>query len=109
MSRFYARDGAGDLLARYSFIEPLLAGRRVLELGAASATAGASALFLAERGAAAVLSVEEDPAAIEEAARESRHPFVQFKAASVGALPEQAFDLILIAAGAGLVAEPAPV
>src|SRR5450759_4049903 len=107
MSRFYARNGAGDLLARYSFIEPLLPGRRVLEVGAAAATAGASALFLAERGAAAVVSVEEEAlAALEVAARESQHPFVQFKSASLEALPQKAFDLILCADGAGLAADP---
>src|SRR5512138_2743316 len=106
MSRFFARNGAGDLLARYSFIEPLLPGRRVLEVGAAGASAGSTALFLAERGAAAVLSIEEDPAAIEEAAREAQHPFVQFKAAAVEALPQKAFDLVLYADGLGLAADP---
>ena len=40
MASFYARNGAGELLARYSFIEPLLEGRRVLEIGAARASAG---------------------------------------------------------------------
>jgi len=109
MSRFYARNGAGDLLARYSFIEPLLPGRRVLEVGAAGATAGATALFLAERGAAAVVSVEEDLAAIEAAGREAQHPFVQFKAASIEALPEGAYDLVLCADGAALAADPARV
>src|SRR5574341_1273855 len=106
MSRFYARAGAGDLLARYSFIEPLLPGRRVLEVGAAASTAGATALFLAERGAAAVVSVDDDPAAIAEAARESQHPFVQFKSAALDALPEKAFDLALVADGAALATDP---
>ena len=77
MTRFYARNGAGDLLARYSFIEPLLPGKRVLELGGVASTAGASALFLAERGAAAVVAVDEELAAVEIAEKESQHPFVQ--------------------------------
>ena len=109
MSRFYARDGAGDLLARYSFIEPLLSGKRVLELGAAGATDGASALFLAERGAAAVVSIDDDPAAVERAQRECRHPFVQFKTTPIEALPERAFDLVVLADGATLAADPARV
>ncbi len=109
MSRFYARNGAGDLLARYSFIEPLLSGRRVLELGAAGVTAGASALFLAERGAAAVVSIDDDPGAVELASRESQHPFVQFKTAAIEALPAKAFDLILVADGGALAADPARV
>ena len=106
MSRFYARNGAGDLLARYSFIEPLLSGKRVLEVGAAAATAGSSALFLAERGAAMVVSLEADPAAIEEAVREAQHPFVQFKALALDALPERAFDLVIHADGAALAGDP---
>ncbi|HSM92184.1 MAG TPA: class I SAM-dependent methyltransferase, partial [Anaeromyxobacteraceae bacterium] len=105
MSRFFARNGAGDLLARYSFIEPLLPGRRVLEVGAAGVTAGASALFLAERGAAAVVSID-DEAGIAEAARESSHPFVQFRTTAVEALPQRAFDLVLVADGAALAGDP---
>ncbi len=106
MSSFYARDGAGDLLARYSFIEPLLDGKRVLELGAARATEGGSALFLAERGAAAVLSIEpaEDDLA---AAREAgHHPFVQFRASDASELRAGAFDLVLVADGAALGRSP---
>src|SRR5215208_3391380 len=97
MASFYARNGAGDLLARYSFIEPLLAGKRVLELGAARATAGASALFLAERGAAAVLSLEEEDDAIAAAREAGHHPFVQFRAGAESELPAGAFDLVLVA------------
>src|SRR5215212_529234 len=97
MASFYARNGAGDLLARYSFLEPLLAGKRVLELGGARATDGGSALFLAERGAAAVLSLEaaaEDVAVAREA---GHHPFVQFRAGEERDLPAGAFDLVLVA------------
>lgn len=80
MTSFFAPHGAADLLSRYSFIEPLLAGRRVLEIGAARATDGASALALAERGAAAVLSVEDDGEGFGRAAELATHPFVQFRA-----------------------------
>src|SRR5512133_336525 len=106
MSSFYARDGAGDLLARYSFIEPLLDGKRVLEVGAARATEGGSALFLAERGAAAVLSIEaaeEDLAAAREA---GHHPFVQFRASDPAQLRPGTFDLVLVADGAALARKP---
>src|SRR5512142_1019400 len=107
MSSFYARDGAGDLLARYSFIEPLLEGRRVLELGAARATDGATALFLAERGAAAVLSIEPDEAALARAREAGHHPFVQFRAARAAELRAGTFDLVLAADGASLARDPA--
>ncbi len=53
-------DRVGELFARYSFLEPLVAGRRVLELGAARTSGGRSAAALAGRGARSVLSVEED-------------------------------------------------
>src|SRR5512138_513683 len=106
MSSFYARDGAGDLLARYSFIEPLLEGRRVLEIGAARATEGASALFLAERGAAAVLSVEAEEADLEAARRSGRHPFVQFMATPLSELRAGTFDLVLLADGSALGPTP---
>lgn len=97
---------AGALLARYAFIEPLLPGRRVLEFGAAGATAGESARFLAERGAAEVLSVERDEAALA-AAMGADHPAsVRFLAAEAGALPAGAFDLVLLADGAPLAADP---
>lgn len=106
MASFFARHGAGEILARYSFIEPLLTGRRVLELGAAAATAGASALLLAERGAAAVLSLAEGEA-LSTARAAGHHPFVRFDDASLESLPAGAFDLVLLADGAALADDPA--
>src|SRR6266568_3009493 len=106
MGSFYAPHGAADLLSRYSFLEPLLSGRRVLELGAARLTDGASALALAERGAAAVLSVEDDGLGLGRAAELSAHAFVQFRAAALEDLPHRAFDLVLVADGASLAASP---
>ena len=102
MASFHARNGPGELLARYSFIEPLLDGRRVLEIGAARDTGGASALFLAERGAAAVLSIEPSEADLEAARGAGHHPFVQFQAMGVDALRPGAFDLVLLADAAAV-------
>ena len=107
MVPYFARHGAGEILARYSFIEPMLDGRRVLELGAAVATGGASALLLAERGAAAVLSLVERGASLEEVRGAGHHPFVRFDDAPLESLPEGAFDLILLADGAPLADDPA--
>src|SRR5690242_20591683 len=106
MISFFALHGAADLLSRYSFIEPLLAGRRVLELGAARRTDGASALALAERGAADVVSVEEEADGIERAMLAVKHPSVQFRGDGVAQLPKGAFDLVLVADGAPLAASP---
>jgi len=106
MASFHARNGAGELLARYSFVEPLLVGRRVLEVGAACATEGATALFLAERGAAAVLSIEAEEADLAAARDAGHHPFVQFQAARPEQLRPGTFDLVMIADGAPLAADP---
>src|SRR6266540_3186048 len=106
MASFYARNGAGDLLARYSFIEPLLEGKRVLELGAARATGGGSALFLAERGAAAVLSLEPSEEDLGPARDAGHHPFVQFRSGAPRDLRQGTFDLVLVADGAALARAP---
>src|SRR5512137_427650 len=106
MASFFARHGAGEILARCSFIEPLLQGRRVLELGAAEATEGAGALLLAERGAAAVVSLVEG-GALERARAAGHHPFVRFDDVPLESLPAGAFDLVLLADGAPLADDPA--
>src|SRR5439155_14805316 len=74
-----------------------------------AATDGASAVFLAERGAAAVLSIDTNTEVLEHASRASHHPFVQFRHADPAELPQRAFDLILVADGAALCADPAQV
>src|SRR5512133_2512094 len=105
MTSFHARGGAGELLARYGFVEPLLSGRRVLELGAAGRTGGESARFLVERGAAEVHSVEAGEEALR-AARASDPPAaVRFEAAEPEALPAAAYDLVLLADGAPLAGD----
>lgn len=103
---FYAPGAAADLLPRYSFLEPLLHGRRVLEIGAAAATEGASALYLAEHGAAAVVSVDGDAEALARASAEHDHPFVQFLRAEISELARGAFDLVLLADASHLAGHP---
>lgn len=107
MQPFHAPGGSGEILARYSFLEPLVVGRRVLELGAAAATGGITALALAERGASAVISVDDDEGAVARAAAASAHPFVQFRSASgLAELPAGTFDLVVVQDGAALAASP---
>ncbi|HTP50559.1 MAG TPA: hypothetical protein VMK42_07675, partial [Anaeromyxobacteraceae bacterium] len=105
MAAFYAPGGAGELLPRLSFLEPLLEGRRVLEIGTAGTTGGASAAFLAEHGAAAVLSLD-GAEAVERAAAAVQHPFVQFRRAGVEDLPRGAFDLVVVHDGNELARDP---
>ena len=107
MATFFARNGAGEILARYSFVEPLLEGRRVLEIGAAAATGGASAFLLADRGASAILSIEPDEAALAAARAAGHHPFVRFEAAAPEGLRAGSFDLLLLADGAPLAEDGA--
>src|SRR5512142_687070 len=102
MAPFYAPNSAGDLLARYSFIEPLLAGKRVLEIGAAVA----SAALPADRAAAAVLSMGADAEGIERADASIHHPFVQFRTCDPAQLRPHAFDLVLVADGVALAEDP---
>jgi SAM-dependent methyltransferase len=107
MQPFHAPGGSGEILARYSFLEPLVAGRRVLEVGAVASTGGLTALALAERGASAVLSLDSDEDAIATASRASGHPFVQFRSASTAAeLKAGTFDLVVVQDGAALAASP---
>src|SRR5689334_16656219 len=56
--------GEGDVLPRYLFLEPLLVGKRVLEIGAVSLAAGVGARFLKERAAEYVASLDSDKAAV---------------------------------------------
>jgi SAM-dependent methyltransferase len=109
MVPFHAPLGTGELLARVSFLEPLVAGRRVLEVGAVAATGGATAHALAERGAAEVVALDPDAAAVERAGRERPHARVAFRAGDVGspgATAPASFDLVLVHDGAALAAAP---
>ena len=52
-------------------MEALFARRRVLEVGAVAATAGASAAFLLQRGARSVVALDSDLNAMEDAQNEA--------------------------------------
>jgi len=85
----------GSLLPRHLFLEPLLAGARVLELGALSLVGGRSATALHDRGAASVVTVDPDADAVEEARRSFGGPGLKFTSAPVEALGAAAFDLVV--------------
>jgi SAM-dependent methyltransferase len=106
MRTFHASGGPGELLARTSFLEPVVRGRRVLELGAAAATGGASAHALAARGAASVVAADEDEDGVAIAARAHPHPAVEYVALSAGELPDGTFDVVVVHDGAPLAAAP---
>jgi len=104
---YFSAPAAFDVLPRYGLLLPLLEGKRVLEIGAAGATGGASALYLAELGAGTVLSIDTAEA-VARAAASTDHPFVRFEAAGPADVPRRAFDLVIATDGASAV-EPAGV
>ncbi len=104
---FYQPSGASELLPRYAFLEGLLAGARVLEVGAAAATGGRGASFLRSRGAQSVLSLDSDPAAVAAVQKElASDPALRFQAGLIEDLADAAYDLILVADAAPLVRAP---
>jgi hypothetical protein len=103
----FSAPAAFDVLPRYGLLLPLLEGRRVLEIGAAGPTGGASALYLAELGAGAVLSIDTAEA-VDRAAASTDHPFVRFEATAPADLAPRAFDLVIVTDAASLV-EPGAV
>jgi SAM-dependent methyltransferase/chromosome segregation ATPase len=98
-----ARDVFDRRLPLYVYIEPLIGGRRVLEIGSAG---GAGADYLAGHGAARVLSLDVDPSSVERARARHRRANLEFRAvqslADPGALGES-FDLVIVPDGESLV------
>jgi SAM-dependent methyltransferase len=98
-----AREIFNRRLPLYSYLEPLLVGQQVLEIGCGT---GGGAAQLAARGAARVVSVDTDPALVERARSRFRHPNLEFHTVSslidLAALGEP-FDVVLVADGEGLV------
>jgi SAM-dependent methyltransferase len=95
-----------EIVPRYAFLEALLPGARLLEVGAASGTGGGSAAYLRSRGAKSVLSLDVDPAGIEAARRDhAADPELRFLAGRLEDV-EGPFDLILVADAGPLVRAP---
>ena len=102
----FRRLGPSELLPRYIFAESLFARRRVLEVGAVASTGGESARFLLERGARAVVAVDEDLAAVEAAQRALGSPTLRFRPGVYEDFEEGSFDAVLVADLAPYVRAP---
>ncbi|MGO9063893.1 MAG: hypothetical protein ACLQIH_04015 [Myxococcaceae bacterium] len=97
MNLTFRRLGVSELLPRYIFAESLFVRRRVLEVGAVAATAGASAQFLLERGARVVLACDDDLQAVADAQSRLGSANLRFRATVFDDLPPGGFDLVLVA------------
>lgn len=90
------REGARlpEELSRLLFLEPVLSGRRVLEVGARS---DAVARFLIELGASRVVCAHEDKDLVETLRAENDLERVDFRVVRPGVLPgdDGAFDLVI--------------
>lgn len=90
------REGARlpEELSRLLFLEPVLGGRRVLEVGARS---DAVARFLIELGASRVVCAHEDKDLVERLRAENDLERVDFRVVRPGVLPgdDGAFDLVI--------------
>lgn len=96
-------------LPLYSYLEPLVSGRRILEVGCGI---GLGADFLASRGAAQVLAVDTDPAVIERARARYQRASLEFLAAADPAAlggAEGAFDVVLVPEAEELLRRPAAI
>lgn len=82
-----------ELLPRYAFLQGLIRGARVVEIGALEGTGGKSAVILHDRGAASVVSFGEGAAKAQ-----GRHggPGLSFRTAGFDTLKPASVDLALI-------------
>src|SRR5262249_41954976 len=90
-------------LPLYAYLEPLLLGRRVLEVGSGD---GSGADYMATRGASLVVAVDADPALVERARARYRRPNLELRLlpslVDLEALGER-FDVVLVTQAEGLV------
>src|SRR3954469_8160872 len=98
-----ATDAFNRRLPLYAYLEPLFAGRRVLELGCGS---GAGAIHIAGHGAARVLAVDTDAAAVERGRALLTHENLELRAVASLLDPEalgEAFDVVVVPDGEELL------
>lgn len=84
-----------DHMIRYAFVAPFVVGKRVLDI---SCGTGYGTQFMAQQGAAEVIGVDVDEAAINFASKFHAHPqakFIQSDAHYVRQLEDTSFDVIV--------------
>jgi SAM-dependent methyltransferase len=105
MTEISAKEVFNRRLPLYAYLEPLLAGRRVLELGTGG---GAGAAHLAAHGAAEVVGVDTDEALVERA--HARHGAINLTFRRVTSLleivPGAPFDVVVVPEAETLLRRP---
>ncbi len=92
-------------LPLYTYLEPLLTARRVLELGTGT---GAGAALLVAQGAVAVVSVDTDEQAVEHARARHAAPNLTFRRAAslLEMVPGAPFDVVVVPEAEVLLRRP---
>jgi SAM-dependent methyltransferase/DNA repair exonuclease SbcCD ATPase subunit len=105
MTEIGAKEVFNRRLPLYTYLEPLLAGRRVLELGIGS---GAGAAHLGALGAAQVLGVDTDPALVDGARARLGAPNLAFRVATslLDVVPGAPFDVVVVPEADALLRRP---
>jgi SAM-dependent methyltransferase len=105
MSDFSVKEVLNRRLPLYAYLEPLIAGRRVLELGSGT---GEGAAYLASHGAAEVTAIDSDGAAIERARARHGAANVTFRVAGslLDVVPTAPFDVVIVPEAEALVRRP---
>jgi SAM-dependent methyltransferase len=105
MPDFTAKEVLDRRLPLYAYLEPLLAGRRVLELGSG---AGEGAAYLATHGAAEVTAIDTDAAAIERARARHGGANITFRGASglLDVVPAAPFDVVVVPEAEAIMRRP---
>ncbi|MCI0570116.1 MAG: hypothetical protein L0Y66_05135 [Myxococcaceae bacterium] len=105
MTRSPTAAWTAEVLPRYVYLESLIAGRNVLELGAAAETAGRSARFLRDKEAARVVSLDSDAARVARL-QAGAGAGLEFRSSDLRTLEPGSFDLIIHHQGTALVEDP---
>jgi SAM-dependent methyltransferase len=105
MTEISAKEVFNRRLPLYAYLEALLAGRRVLEIGTG---AGAGAAHLAKSGAGAVVGVDTDEALVERAHARHGAPNLTFRrvASLLEGPPGAPFDVVLVPEAETLLRRP---
>jgi SAM-dependent methyltransferase len=109
MTEISAKEVFGRRLPVYAYLEPLLVGRSVLEVGAG---VGTGVAHLAARGAATVVGIDTDPTLVERARavcdEAGAGANVSFRVVSslLDVVPDGPFDIVLVPEAESLLRRP---